>query len=1556
MLINLRAFVFAIILFLATLPVWGQVCAPAEVSTDLLLWYRAENIQAKSGQVSRWVNQVSKAQELTPTLPIVQFALDESFTLGQSIEEPTPTLLPAILNGHDAVRFENGSFLSTDNVAFQDKSNFTAFLVLRSSDNTLNDGADIFTYGDGITEFVRLESQDSSYQLVFGNSYTSPQMKVDQFNWSILTINAGQEANRIKIFGNGNLEWNQYVAPVPFMAANLAGRLTVGRRLPDTLNNWYGDMGEIIVYDRGLSISEQQAIESQLAIKFGISIADSAHEYYDAGADNCNKGIAGIGLDREACLQQLSSSSFSLLSTPRVRFANPSDMDEEEYFVWGTDTDTQSETWLTFNNNWGTVRRLARNWHVTETGEVGTLDLAFQVAGLGLENVGADGLALLVGNRYNNYRDTRVVKADAKVGNTLYFYGLDISDQAYFTLAEMQFEDQDRDGIKDKEDLDADNDGILNIVESGPELNADQDQDGVPNYLDLDSDNDGISDLEESGWNAAEWDRDGDGRVDSNFPVGANGAVDQMETGPEAGGFLISARDADLDGIIDAQDLDSDNDGMSDLQEAGRLFQTLDLDADGVVDGSDTDTDGIKDKVDARAGAGGIYFQPLNTDKDALANYIDLDSDNDGVGDLHESGRIFMTIDLDLDGVVDGSDNDTDGIKDAIDTGPGFGGTDVPIINRDGDARADYLDLDSDNDGISDLIESGLNFRTIDLNLDGVVDGSDTDTDGIQDAVDLRVGAGGSGQVPADQDGDGLINARDADSDQDGIYDLIEIGLSMTLYDVDRDGVVDGDDTDADGIKDLINAEGGGLNVLPVDTDGDGVLDFLDADSDNDGILDLYEALDPTDSLELKGIDTDMDGIDDRVDIHAPDGDPFPLNDSDGDGKANYIDTDSDGDGLSDFDEAWDELMDGDRRGDIDCLSATDADGDGLLSCFDADDNDPRETHLLLLPPDDNGYDGLGNYTGDSVATWTRLADLFPDNGDRTDLPDFLDNSYTYTGGHEGALVLAMNQPTKGYREQRSEVEIVRATKFWVDSTGWANYYHPAQPDQFLFSIRHRDNVTPIDYVELRIDQGSRSVTDTFNNAGYFAMRRDWNVKTFDDAPLLDSLGNPTSVDVRFYFDLFELDYLMEQSLAFASSTAEGEVGVPVWFKTPNGTDGFDLSYLSGSGLINVVDLGLENNFASSGAQMAKGYGKVGSATVAPGSLPAFATSLALGEGPPDGRGVLFYSSDEVWTVAVDSMVPQGGEYRLRVRNLSPLYESKGVVKLEESSDGVNFFPTKKLETTNGNKWKDLNLKAEREVRFLRVSKGSSALDEGFELDAILIGSGISYPNSAEQLPLPSLADELCFKQFEGITGFSGGTMAVPVQGSASPFPVEWLSVSTQKSDSNIIVHWSTAVETNNHRFEIERAINNGKFHTVGEVQAAGQGATYQFGDQGAALLQVNQLYYRVKQIDVSGLSSYSESVAVTLNQRFDPALAIYPNPVREKLIIRYIAAANGQALELEVLNLLGRRMHHQPLTPTGLLDEISVPIQTWLPGIYLVRISSETGSQMVKVKITDDQ
>lgn len=201
--------------------------------------------------------------------------------------------------------------------------------------------------------------------------------------------------------------------------------------------------------------------------------------------------------------------------------------------------------------------------------------------------------------------------------------------------------DTDNDGIVDSfEDLDLDGDG-------DPSTNpTDTDSDGYADYLDIDSDNDGIPDNVEAQTTE-------DYVAPSGQDTNGNGLDDIYEL-TSLGIFPI---DTDGDNMPDYLDDDSDNDNVPDNIEGH------DQDHDGIADvlfiGSDKDDDGLDDgyegyttiDADVNDEMDDPYDNLPNTDGDNESDYRDTNDDDDA----------FMTIDEDVNGDGDYSNDDVDG-------------------------------------------------------------------------------------------------------------------------------------------------------------------------------------------------------------------------------------------------------------------------------------------------------------------------------------------------------------------------------------------------------------------------------------------------------------------------------------------------------------------------------------------------------------------------------------------------------------------------------------------------------------------------------------------------------------------------------------------------------------------------------------------------------------------------------------------------------------------------------------------------------------------------------
>jgi hypothetical protein len=269
-----------------------------------------------------------------------------------------------------------------------------------------------------------------------------------------------------------------------------------------------------------------------------------------------------------------------------------------------------------------------------------------------------------------------------------------------------------------------------------------------------------------------------DGRADA---PGAAGAEAEGEAGGEADGE-VARPDGDGDTIPD------DVEGWDDV-DGDTLPNAEDGDSDG-----DTLSDAVE-AVDAD-----LATPPPDSDRDGDPDFIDTDSDDDGIVDRDEG-----TADPDGDGMpaYRDYDADDDGINDASEAGDGL--PETPPVDSDADTTPDFLDGDSDADTIADVDETGA-----DTDGDGLPDylDPDSDEDGVPDAAEA--GDDLPATPPRNCDDDTLEDFRDTDSDNDGVGDGDEISLWGT------DPCLP--DTDGDGVSDLVETAYGSDPLLDTDS------------------------------------------------------------------------------------------------------------------------------------------------------------------------------------------------------------------------------------------------------------------------------------------------------------------------------------------------------------------------------------------------------------------------------------------------------------------------------------------------------------------------------------------------------------------------------------------------------------------------------------------------------------------------------------------------------------------------------------------------------------------
>lgn len=134
--------------------------------------------------------------------------------------------------------------------------------------------------------------------------------------------------------------------------------------------------------------------------------------------------------------------------------------------------------------------------------------------------------------------------------------------------------------------------------------------------------------------------------------------------------------------------------------------------------------------------------------------------------------------------------------------------------------------------------------------------------------------------------------------------------------------------------------------------------------------------------------------------------------------------------------------------------------------------------------------------------------------------------------------------------------------------------------------------------------------------------------------------------------------------------------------------------------------------------------------------------------------------------------------------------------------------------------------------------------------------------------------------------------------------PIELNSFTLIERDENIWLHWETASETNNDFFEIQYSTEGEVFRTIGFVDGAGNSSDLRYYDFNAGIPAFGINYYRIKQVDFDGSSTYS-SVLSVLSE--NPSEFISVSTIIENELVIYSDVPIIYPLQVLLFDQMGR-------------------------------------------------
>ncbi len=184
----------------------------------------------------------------------------------------------------------------------------------------------------------------------------------------------------------------------------------------------------------------------------------------------------------------------------------------------------------------------------------------------------------------------------------------------------------------------------------------------------------------------------------------------------------------------------------------------------------------------------------------------------------------------------------------------------------------------------------------------------------------------------------------------------------------------------------------------------------------------------------------------------------------------------------------------------------------------------------------------------------------------------------------------------------------------------------------------------------------------------------------------------------------------------------------------------------------------------------------------------------------------------------------------------------------------------------------------------------------------------------------------------------SGGLV---IQGVQQPYTAIELPITlvhfkaTVISTKQVQLNWATASELNNQYFIVERSSNGTEFRKIGSaLNSKGNSvSTQQYQTWDYTPLQ-GVSYYRLRQTDIDGKTTYSNTVKVSINNLEEGQLNVYPNPTTTVLTLQLPEAATHK-FYLSIYSEGGKLVKSQPITT----NQTVIYTASLANGVYLLEV-----------------
>ncbi len=344
----------------------------------------------------------------------------------------SPVYQTGVINGLPVVRFNksNGRVRRTSFTGFPTTS-ITAIYVNSTTDS--EDGVISYASSGSDNDFLLFRSNNLN---VFRGTNTASGVSFNDGSFHI--VNAGWQSSdgSVEVWKDGSRDFSNTGFRTG-TSITAGGSMAIGAE-QDSQDGGYaasqahsGDFSEVIVFNTFLNQAQHIIVSNYLAAKYALTISNDRFAYETTHPHD----VAGIG--REA----VSNEHTAARSADILQIENASGLNaDQEYLLFGHDDGDATSAWTTTEApDGGTdIQRLAREWRLDETGDVGTIDFVVETSAMPALPVNHTLYALMVDADGDFSSGASVYEMTLSAGTEYTVTGVDFNDGDYVAIAAVR--------------------------------------------------------------------------------------------------------------------------------------------------------------------------------------------------------------------------------------------------------------------------------------------------------------------------------------------------------------------------------------------------------------------------------------------------------------------------------------------------------------------------------------------------------------------------------------------------------------------------------------------------------------------------------------------------------------------------------------------------------------------------------------------------------------------------------------------------------------------------------------------------------------------------------------------------------------------------------------------------------------------------------------------------------------------------------------------------------------------------------------------------------------